>query len=78
MLEKRFFPNKKSLKGPNVRITESLTPKHMEILKTARIEHGFTNVWISDGKILHKSSTDNKIKLYYEWHWNSGVVHATT
>ena len=32
-------------------ITERLTPKRMAILKKARLEHGFTNLWISDEKI---------------------------
>ena len=66
MLEKKVFSNKKNLKGSDVSITESLSPKRMEILKKARIEHGFTNVWTSDGKILYKSSTENKAKLYCE------------
>ena len=65
MLEKRFFPKTKICKY-NASITESLTPKRMEILKKARIEHGFINVWTSDGKILYKSSTKNRVKLYYE------------
>ena len=66
MLEKKVFSNKKNLKGSDVSITESLSPKRMEILKKARIEHGFTNVWTSDGKILYKSSKENKAKLYCE------------
>ena len=65
MLEKGFFPTKK-LKRSNVGITESLTPKRMEILKKPRSKHGYTNVWASDGKILYKSSTEIKDKLYYE------------
>ena len=60
------FSNKKNLKGSNVSITESLTPKCMEILKKARLEDGFINTWTSDGKILYKSSRENKVKLYYE------------
>ena len=43
---------------------ESLTPKRMDILKEAMIEHELTNAWASDGKILYKSATDNKVKLY--------------
>ena len=45
---------------------ESLTPKRMEILKKATIEHELTNAWASDGKILYKSATDSKVKLYYK------------
>ena len=71
---KKVFSNKKIPRGSNVSITESLIPKRKEILKKARIEHWFTNVWTSDGKILYKSATDNKVKLYYEWHWSSGMV----
>ena len=47
-VRKKVFPTKKNLKGSDVSITESLTPKRMEILKKARIENGFTNVWTSD------------------------------
>ena len=65
-VRKKVFSKKKNLKGRNVSITESLIPKCMEILKKARIEHGFSNVWTSDGKILYKSSTENRVKLFYE------------
>ena len=65
-VRKKVFSNKKNLKGSNISITESLTPKRMEILKKARVEHAFTNVWTSDGKILYKSSTENRFKSYYE------------
>ena len=54
--------NKKESERIHLSITESLTPKHMEILRKARIEHGFTNMWTSDGMILYKSATDNKVK----------------
>ena len=65
-VRKKVFSNKKIPRGSNVSITESLIPRRKEILKKARIEHWFTNVWTSDGKILYKSATDNKVKLYYE------------
>ena len=52
------------MKGSSVSMKESLTPKRLEILKKARTEHRFTNVWTSDGKILDKCSTDIKAKLY--------------
>ena len=64
---KGFF-QQKNLKGSNVSNTECLTRKPMVILKKARIEYGFTNVWTSDGRILYKSSPYNKVKLYYESH----------
>ena len=56
MLEKIFFPIKK-LKESSVSITESLAPKRIEMLKKARLEHEFSNVWTSDGKISYKRST---------------------
>ena len=65
-VRKKAFSNKKNLKGSNESITEDLIPKRMEILKKARIEHGLTNVWTSDGMTLYNSATDDKVKLYYE------------
>ena len=65
-VRKKAFSNKKNLKGSNESITEDLIPKRMEILKNARIEHGLTNVWTSDGMTLYNSATDDKVKLYYE------------
>ena len=49
---------------------ESLTPKRMEILKKARSDRTRVHkrVGIADGKILHESSTENKVKLYCEYH----------
>ena len=46
-------------------ITESLTPLRMEMLKKAREEYTIQNVWTSDGKIMFKDTTDNKVKIYY-------------
>ena len=65
-VRKKAFSNKKNLKGSNESITEDLIPKRMEILKKARIEHGLTNVWTSDGMTLYNSATDDKVKLYNE------------
>ena len=65
-VRKRILFNNKKLKGSNISITESLTPKHMEILKKAKLVRGFTNAWTSDGKILYKVLTENKVKSYYE------------
>ena len=67
-VRKKISPNKKNLKRSNASIKESLTPKRVEILKKARSENGFTNVWTSNGKILYKSSAENKVKSYYEKH----------
>ena len=52
-VRKKVFPTTTKSERIRVSITESLTPKRMEILKKARIENGFTNVWTSDGKTLH-------------------------
>ena len=65
-VRKKAFSNKKNLKGSNESITEDLIPKRMEILKKARIEHGLTNVWTSDGMTLYNGATDDKVKLCYE------------
>ena len=44
-----------------------LTKKRMEALKKARKDHGFENVWSSEGKILYKDvSEGNKIKVYFD------------
>ena len=63
----RIFKNKKKLKGKSIIVTESLTKKCMEALKKAREDHGFENVWSSEGKILYKDvSEGNKIKVYFD------------
>ena len=63
----KIFKNKKKLKGKNISVTESLTKKRMEALKKAREDHGFENVWSSEGKILYKDvSEGNKIKVYFD------------
>ena len=62
----KIFMNKKKLKGKGISITESLTVKRMEMLKNAREEHEYKNVWTQDGKILYVDSSDGKIKLFYD------------
>ena len=57
-VRKKNFSNKKTLKRSNLSITESLASKRMEFIKKAR----------SDGKILYKSSIENQVELYYEYH----------
>ena len=42
-------------------VRESLTKKRMEALKKAREEHGFVNVWSSEGKILYKDVSKGNI-----------------
>ena len=62
----KIFRKKKLLKGKQVSITESLTKRRMAELKEAREKHGFHDVWTSDGKILYKDNSDNKIKVFYD------------
>ena len=39
----------------------------MEVLKKANEEHGFENVWASEGKILDKDVNEgNKIKVFFD------------
>ena len=39
----------------------------MEVLKKAREDHGFENVWSSEGKILYKDVTkESKTKVYFD------------
>ena len=62
----KIFRKKKLLKGKQVSITESLTKKRMAELKEGREKHGFHDVWTSNGKILYKDNSDNKIKVFYD------------
>ena len=55
------------MKEKTISITESLTKKHIEALKKAREDHGFENVWSSEGNILYKDvSEGNKIKVRFD------------
>ena len=65
-IRNKIFQSKKKLKGKQISIMESLTPRRMEKLTKAREEYGFKNVWTADGKILFKDNEDNKIKLYFD------------
>ena len=58
------FTNKKLSKGSRISVTESLTLRRMEHLKKVREQHGFTNVWTLDGKIMFKGNDDNP-KIHY-------------
>ena len=59
------FRNKKKLKGQKTSITGSLTKTRMDKLKQAEETYGFTNFWTNDGKILFKSDSNAKPKVYY-------------
>ena len=63
---KKVFASKRKLKGKGVSITESLMAKRMEQLNKAREEHGFTNMWTTDSRILFKRSNENKSNLFYD------------
>ena len=63
---KKLFASKRKLKGTGVSITENLTSKRMEQLNKAREEHGFTNIWTTDGKILFKCPNESKSNLFYD------------
>ena len=63
---KKVFASKRKLKGMGVSITESLTTKRMEQLNKVTEEHGFTNVWTTDGRILFKRPNENKSNLFYD------------
>ena len=64
ILEK-VYKSKKSLKGKNISITESLIRYRMSVLKEAREKYGFKNVWTYDGRILYKDNNDGqKTKIY--------------
>ena len=55
------------MKRKSTSVTVCLTKKRMEALKKARKDHGFENVWSSEGKILYKDiSKGNKIKVYFD------------
>ena len=60
-----IFNNKKRLKGICVSITESLTAERIRLLKIARDQFGFKDVWSINGRIMCKDSTSAKPKLFY-------------
>ena len=63
---KRVFASKRKLKRTSVSITESLTVKRMKQLNKAREEHGFTNIWTTDDRMLFKRPNENKSNLFYD------------
>ena len=66
MDKRRVFSNKKTLKGKNTSITESLTKIRMSALKEARNKFGYSSVWTADGKIMYKEEGDTKAKVYFD------------
>ena len=63
---KKVFASKRELKGTGVSITESLTAKRREQLNKTREEHGFNNMWTTDGRIHFKRPNENKSNLFYD------------
>ena len=47
-------------------ITESLTGLRMSMLKEARDEFGFRNVWSTDSRILYKEEGSDQTRVHYE------------
>ena len=75
----KVFNSKKTLKGKNLSITESLTKLHMSKLRAARGGYGFWNVWTVDGKILYRvdDTSDSKPAVYYQWRvFNQSLSYA--
>ena len=64
--EIRFSEIKKRLKGKKMSITESLTGLRMSMLKEARDEFGFRNVWSTDSRILYKEEGSDQTRVHYE------------
>ena len=62
----RFFQVIENLKRTGVSITENFMTKRMEQLNKAREEHGFTNVWTTDDRILFKHPNENKNNLFHD------------
>ena len=60
------FRSKRKLKGSHLMITESLTKKKMDIMRTAQHlarEHAIKRVWSQDGRITVLDNTDTKIAI---------------
>ena len=62
-IRSKIFSSKKTFKGSNISLMESLTQKRVNILNEACNKHGFKNVWKADGKIIYVGD-DEKIKKY--------------
>ena len=66
MTEIRFSEIKKRLKGKKTSITESFTELRMSMLKDARDEFWFRNVWSTDSRILYKEKGSDQTRVHYE------------
>ena len=65
-VRKKVFSNKKKSERIQCKCNGKLNTKTNENSKEGKDITRFTNVWTSDGTILYKSATDNKVKLYYK------------
>ena len=43
-----------------------MTKHRMELLKKAKIEFGFNNVWTVDGRICFNNEVAEKVKVYFD------------
>ena len=65
-VRKKVFSNNKKSERIQCKCNGKLNTKTNENSKEGKDITRFTNVWTSDGTILYKSATDNKVKLYYK------------
>ena len=66
MDRRSVFSNKKTLKGKNMSITESLNKIRMSALKEARNKVRYSSAWTANGKIMYKEEGDTKAKVYFD------------
>ena len=59
---RNVFVNKKSFKGSNIMVTESLTLRRVKMLNAAREKFGNKNVWSIDGEVMAKDG-NNIVKV---------------
>ena len=56
----KVFKNKSKLKGTGIVITESLTPRRMNILRQAKSTEGVQTAWSMDGRIICLTNDGSK------------------
>ena len=63
---RKAFVNKKWLKNIRISVTESLAKHRMALLKKAKNEFGFNNIWTVDGRICYYDEVAKKVKVYFD------------
>ena len=63
---RKVFKNIKRLKNTGISITGSLTKHRMELLKKAKTEFGFNNVWAVDGRICYYDEVAKNVKVQFD------------